>query len=84
MGTTAESLYERVDELIQSHKRKPLLSTTGSRAAIEELMSRYAGLEEAIHELALEIQRCEDSREGPSADHAGSAAAGRLSSAPVW
>lgn len=80
MGTTVQSLYERVDELIQSHKRMPLLSTTGSRAAIEELMSRTAGLEEAIRELALEIQRCEDSQ---GAEGAGSAAARRLSSAPI-
>src|SRR5437667_6757494 len=82
MGTTAESLYERVDELIQSHKREPLLSTTGTRAAIGELMSRLVGLEEAIHEIALEIQRREDSKEGLSAD-AGSAAAGRLSTSPI-
>jgi hypothetical protein len=59
MGTTVESLYERVEELIQSHKREPLLSSTGVRAAIEELMSRNAGLEEAIRELALEIERRE-------------------------
>ena len=79
MGTTAESLYGRVDELIQSHKQEPLLSTTGTRAAIGELMWRIAGLEEAIRELALEI---EDSEEEPSAD-AGSAAAGRLSTSPI-
>ena len=82
MGSTAESLCERVDELVQSHKREPLLSTTGTRAAIGELMSRIVGLEEAIHEIALEIQRREDSEEGLSADP-GSAAAGRLSTSPT-
>lgn len=82
MGTTAASLYERVREVIRSHKREPLLSTTGTRAAIAELMSRIVGLEEAIHEIALEIQRREDSEEGLSAD-AESAAAGRLPTSPI-
>jgi len=77
METTAESPYERVHEVIRAHKREPLLSTTGTRAAIAELMSRIVGLEEAIQEIALEIQRREDSEEGLSAD-AESAAAGRL------
>ena len=63
MGTTVGSLYERVDELIESHKQEPLLSTTGTRAAIGELRWRSVGLEEAIREIALEIQRREDSEE---------------------
>ena len=63
MGTTVGSLYERVDELIESHKQEPLLSTTGTRAAIGELTWRSVGLEEAIREIALEIQRREDSEE---------------------
>jgi len=82
MGTTADSLYERVGELIRSHKREPLLSTTGTRAAVGELMSRIVGLEEAINEIALEIQRREDSDAGLSADP-GSAAAGRRSTPPI-
>jgi predicted sugar kinase len=82
MGTTAESLCERVDELIRAHKREPLLSTTGTRAAIGELMSRIVGLEEAMHEIALEIQRREDSEEGLSAD-ARSAGDWRLSTPPI-
>ena len=51
-----ETLCERVDVLIRSHKRKPLLSTTGSRASIEELAARSEGVEEAIREIALEVQ----------------------------
>ena len=51
-----ETLCERVDELLRSHKRELLLSTTGSRALIEELAERSKGLEEAIREIALEVQ----------------------------
>ena len=51
-----ETLYKRVDELLRSHKREPLLSTTGSRAFIAELAARSEGLEEAIREIALEVQ----------------------------
>jgi len=79
MGATAESLNERVDELIQSHKHEALRSTTGTRAAIAELMWRIVGLEEAIHEVALEI---EDSEQDPSAD-AGSSPSGRVSMSPI-
>jgi hypothetical protein len=78
VGTTAESLYKRVDELIESHKQ-PIFSTTGTRSAIGELIVRTMGLEEAIREMALEFQRFEDSHEGVSADPE-SAAAARLSS----
>jgi len=79
MGTTAKSLNQRVDELIQSHKQKPLLSTTGTRAAIAELIWRIVGLEEALREVALEI---EDSEQHPSAD-AGSSASRRVSMSPI-
>ncbi len=51
-----ETPCERVDELLRSHKRELLLSTTGSRALIEELAERSKGLEEAIREIALEVQ----------------------------
>ena len=51
-----ETLCERVDELLRSHKREPLLSTTGSRAFIAELAVRSEALEEAIREIALEVQ----------------------------
>lgn len=68
MGTTVESLYDRIDAVIESHKEQPLLSTTGTRAAIGALMWWNMGLEEAIRELALEIQRRDDSEEAMRAE----------------
>lgn len=52
-----ETLYTRVDELIQSHKRHQLLSTSGSRLSIAELAARSEGQEKAIREIALEVQK---------------------------
>ena len=62
-----ETLCERVDELLRSHKREPLLSTTGSRAFIVELAARNEGLEEAIREIALEVQEVAASQKGIAA-----------------
>jgi hypothetical protein len=67
MATTVESLYDRIDRLIESHKEEPLLSTTGTRAALGAVIWWSMGLEEAIRELALEIQRREDPEEAMSA-----------------
>jgi hypothetical protein len=47
---------DRVDEAIRSHQ-KPILSTTGHQDAIEELARRYDGLELAVREIALEVQK---------------------------
>lgn len=57
------SLYQRVEELIDSHKIEELRSTTGSRVLISELASRTEGLEKAIREIALEVQRLSGSPE---------------------
>ncbi len=57
METLDQTLTEHIDELIQSHKRQPLLSTVGPLAATSELAARTQGLEKAILELALEVQR---------------------------
>jgi hypothetical protein len=57
METLEETLYHRVDELIRSHKRVKLQSVTGSRASIDELAARSAGLEKAIREIALEVEK---------------------------
>lgn len=57
METLDESLYARVDELIQSHQGRHLLSTIGTQASIEELVLRTQGLEDAIRELALEVEK---------------------------
>ena len=51
------SLYQRVEELIDSHKIEELRSTTGSRVLISELASRTEGLEMAIREIALEVEK---------------------------
>jgi hypothetical protein len=50
-------LRDRVDEVIRAHKAEPIRSTTGTRAAIEELARRYVGLEMAVREIALEVQK---------------------------
>ena len=55
--TLEATLYARVDELIRSHKGRQLLSTTGSRGSIEELAARVEGLEQAIREIARDVQK---------------------------
>jgi hypothetical protein len=50
-----ETLSARVDELIAAHKGR-LLSTTGTHGAITEVISRVEGLEEAIREIAREVE----------------------------
>jgi hypothetical protein len=57
------SLYQRVEELIDSHKIEELRSTTGSRVLISELAHRTEGLEKAIREIALEVQKLSASRD---------------------
>ena len=63
METLDETLCERVDEVIRSHKNL-LLSTTGPVAAIGELVRRSEGLEEALREIALEVQKLATSQKG--------------------
>ena len=55
MAVACETMCDRVDELISAYKG-PLLMSTGTRAAVEELIARSEGLENAIRELALEVQ----------------------------
>jgi hypothetical protein len=55
--TLTESLYARVDDLIQIHKSSDLLSTSGTQSAIAELALRTQGLERALLELAAEVER---------------------------
>ena len=62
MEALDETLYARVDELISSHKGDALRSTTGSSFAISELAARNEGLEKAIREIALEVQRLAEER----------------------
>jgi hypothetical protein len=63
METLDETLCGRVDEVIRSHKSL-LLSTTGTRAAIGELATRCEGLEKALREIALEVQKLAASQKG--------------------
>jgi predicted sugar kinase len=57
MKALDETLSDRVDDLIRTHRRQRLLSTTGSQTALAELAARMEGLEKAVREIALEIQR---------------------------
>ena len=57
MNALDETLSDRVDELIRAHRGQRLLSTTGSQTALAELAARIEGLEKAVREIAVEIQR---------------------------
>ncbi len=60
MESLDATLYERVDSHLSSHKgsgAQPLLATTSTYAAIHELIARTEGLEEAIREIALEVEK---------------------------
>jgi hypothetical protein len=58
LETPAKTLYERVVELIRPEGEAwPLRHTTTTHDAIAELIARSRLLEEAIREMALEIQR---------------------------
>ncbi len=61
-GSSEPTLSERVNDLIGSHQARPLLSTTGTQAAIAELAERTRALELALREIALEIQNREAQR----------------------
>ncbi len=57
MPTLDRTLSERVDELGESHHRRPFRSTMGTQAAIAELITRNEAFELAIHQLAVEVER---------------------------
>ena len=50
-------LSQRVDELIEPHHRTPILSTTGTHAAVQELIVRNQRLELALRELSAEVEQ---------------------------
>jgi hypothetical protein len=56
LETLADTLIERVDKLVQMRKA-PLLSTTSTSVAIRELAARTEALENALREIALEVQK---------------------------
>lgn len=57
METLSDALTQRVEDLIESHHHEKLLTTTPMRVVMHELVERNEGLEEAVRELALEVQR---------------------------
>jgi hypothetical protein len=54
--TLADTLIGRVDKLVRVNKG-PLLSTTPTSFAIQELALRTEALEKALREIALEVQK---------------------------
>jgi hypothetical protein len=65
METLNDTLLERVDTLIEARTGHwPLRSTTTTSEAIGELAARVDGLENAIREMAVEIQKLTASRDG--------------------
>ena len=63
MKTPSETLSERVHELVQSQEQhRPILSTTGTRAAIESLAARVESLEAALSEVASVVQELAESQ----------------------
>jgi hypothetical protein len=60
--TSTGTLIERVDELVQAGKAplewgSPLLSVTPTGIAIRQLATQVEALEDAVREIALEVQR---------------------------
>ena len=56
LETLADTLVERVSKLVEGGK-EPLLSTTPTSVAIRELVARNEALENAVREIALEVQK---------------------------
>jgi len=53
MKSPSDTLSARVHELVQSpDQHSPILTTTGTRAAIDSLAARVENLEEALREVA--------------------------------
>jgi hypothetical protein len=61
-GNLTDTLIERVDKLVHPSNAppkwgNPLLSTTPTSLAVRELAVRTEALENAVREIALEVQR---------------------------
>jgi hypothetical protein len=62
LETSTDTLIERVDELVQASKAppkwgSPLLSVTPTSIAIRQLAAQIEALENALREIALEVQK---------------------------
>jgi hypothetical protein len=62
VGNLNETLSERAHELIHSRQQEPILSTTGTRAAVYSLAARTEVLEEAVRELAERVEELAQSQ----------------------
>ena len=67
MATLEHTLAEKVEALIQAHKvamewGSPYLSTTPISIAVHNLAAEVAALENAVREIALEVQKLSDER----------------------
>jgi hypothetical protein len=51
------SLRDRVEEVLDAHKSREFLSTTGMEARVDELVLRTRGLEQALTVLAAEVEK---------------------------
>jgi hypothetical protein len=63
--TTTDTLTERVDKLIQASKvplewGSPHLSVTPISISVRQLAAEIAALEEAVREIALDVERLSD------------------------
>ena len=56
LESLTDSLIERVDKLVKASKR-PLLSTTPDSVAVRELAAQVNALENAVREIAKEVQQ---------------------------
>ena len=62
--TLTETLLERVNKLIEAQQgHEPLLSTTPTPVAIGKLAAQSQGFEQALREIAVEVQKLSASRE---------------------
>jgi hypothetical protein len=62
LETLTDTLIERVDKLVQASKASiewgsPLLSVTPTSIAIQQLAVQIEALENALREIALEVQK---------------------------
>ena len=55
MESLTDTLIERVDQLVEASKA-PLLSTTPTSVVVWELAARTDALEQAVREIAREVQ----------------------------
>jgi uncharacterized metal-binding protein len=63
MDDLETSLTNRVAALLDAHRSRELLSTTGVHGTIEELVQRTRGIEQALSEIAAQVEKLTASRE---------------------